>query len=95
MHICQELIKSVPVFQACRPTIIRCLVPSLVHEVYPPGEVIFNQVGFVSLCMGGGWLVCPAPAKQAQPARHSSTLIPACMRLLKASSARLQYARPT
>ncbi len=44
MHICEDLVRNVPVFQACRPPVIRVLVPNLVQEVYPPGEVIFNEV---------------------------------------------------
>ncbi|GAB4818740.1 hypothetical protein N2152v2_005786 [Parachlorella kessleri] len=43
MHICEDLVRNVPVFQACRPPVIRVLVPNLVQEVYPPGEVVFNE----------------------------------------------------
>ncbi len=46
MHICDDLVRNVPVFQACRTPVIRVLVPNLVQEVYPPGEVIFNEVGW-------------------------------------------------
>lgn len=43
MHICEDLVRNVPVFQACRPPVIRVLVPNLTQEVYPPGEIIFNE----------------------------------------------------
>lgn len=49
LHICEDLVRNVPVFQACRPPVIRVLVPNLVQEVYPPGEVIFNEVSTQSV----------------------------------------------
>ena len=54
MHICDDLVRSVPVFQACRPSVMRVLVPSLVQEVYPPGEVIFNEASRGCWQGGGG-----------------------------------------
>lgn len=44
MHVCNDLVKTVPIFQACRGVVVRVLVPNLMRQVYPPGELIFQQV---------------------------------------------------